>query len=294
MRRELIGTPDRELWRSKDSDFAIVRLKCKQVVLGEFPAGSLVPGLEYRFVGQDEQHKVHGKQFKVFGFVQREPSNPGAVIQYLSRLDKIGPVMARRIYERFKDRAVQTLADDPMAVYRSVKGLGHKVALEASESIKQDNHFRDTKVELIGLLGGRGFPGILIDECIKKWGVHAGQRVKADPFVLLEQRLPGCGFLRVDQLYQDLGYPLKSERRLSMLAWHTVRSDMSGHTWHRWDELVSRMVGLCEVNPKQALETAVAQKWLTALRIDGAVWIAETKKSEAEVALAGGLMELMT
>lgn len=292
MPEELIGVAKRELFRASDSDFTIEQLEGGIVVLGEFPAGSLVPSLEYRFVGKWESHQRHGRQFRVFGFVQRRPHTAGAVLKYLTQFEGIGPVIARKIWEAFGPESIRKLQEQPEGVAAAVAGLAESVAINAGLDIQKDEKFRDTRVELLGLLGGRGFPGTLIDWCIGQWQVSAAVTLRSDPFRLIELGAPGCGFLRVDQLYQDLGLPLKSERRLTMLAWHTVKSDMSGHTWHRLDELTRRMLGLCELNPKSAIETAVAQKWLAAIRIDGAVWIADATKGQNETYLASRLTEL--
>jgi hypothetical protein len=168
--------------------------------------------------------------------------------------------------------------------------------LSLSAALIQDNQFQETKLQLLDLLAGRGFPHNLPEEAARKFGVLAPVRIRRDPFCLLVAKLPGCGFLRCDALYVELGLPLDRMRRQIMCALHAIRSDSSGTTWHGWDEIAKTIGEQLSGNVRidRALRAAVRMKWLVTRTIDGKVWLADRKRATNEDEIANRLKVLLT
>jgi hypothetical protein len=169
-----------------------------------------------------------------------------------------------------------------------------KAQLAAAALIKEEK-FQETRIDLLDLFAGRGFPGSLIDGCIAKWGIHAAKRVRKDPFCLLTDEMPGCGFLRVDRLYMELGNPHDRITRRVICAWHAVREDRTGSVWVSWEEVldgIKKLITNCS-NPEVAIDIAVAGNWLARECFDGDVYLAESAQAEYEEKISERLQVLL-
>lgn len=268
-------------------------------VKGDADPNEFVQGLGYRFWGKDEKRNEFGRQFSFRQLKRDEPHSRVAVVGYLQRFAAgIGPVFASQLWDAFGADAVRVLRADPdraMAI-----GIPASRARDASEALNRDGENEDLKLELVQLFDGRKFPKNLIEIVIKKWGLSAPQRIRRDPFTLLVNRLPGCGFARVDRLYVDLGLPLDRLKRQFACIWKALKDDGDGHTWHPI-EVAKRAVmqgvsGLPEggLRWQRAVKLGVRAGWLrTRKDIAGTWWIAEAKKADNEASVAADMRRLM-
>lgn len=288
---DLIGVFDRIQWRADDgSGFTIAVLRDGSTVLGNVPNEELVHGLEYQFQGRWDRHPVYGRQFKFSGFIQRKPHGKDALVTYLVRYSPpgcgVGPATARRLVDTFGESLLPTVRDNPLAVTQACPRIQFHQAEEISEIFRKHGKMEDTKISLLQLFAGRGFPRATIDAAIEKWGIDAAEVVRRNPFVLLIERFPGCGFLRTDKLYVDLGLDRMAMIRQVLCCWHVLQSDATGDTWLAAsvvaDKLRERISGT-SVNPKAAVEKGEEDGWLATYR-DGAgvLWIADAKRARNE------------
>ena len=291
---ELIGVFDRVQWTSDNGSFIIASLKDGTAILGNVPSGDLIHGLEYQFQGQWDQHPVYGKQFKFSGFVQRKPHGKDALRTYLVRYSPpgcgLGIATARRIVDAFGEETLAVIRERPADVLQACSRLRLEQAEELSRVFRALAKMEDTKVDLLQLFAGRGFPRATIDSAIKKWGIDAAGVVRGNPFVLLIERLPGCGFLRVDKLYIDLGHEPAAMVRQVFCAWHVLQSDTTGNTWLPAgmvaDRLRERISGTA-VNPKAAVEQGSTEGWVATYQDEeGQLWIADAGRARNEEIVA--------
>jgi len=291
---ELIGVFDRVQWRSDDGSFCIASLKDGTAVLGSMSSGDLVHGLEYQFQGRWDRHPVYGRQFKFQGFIQRKPHGKDALVTYLVRYSPpgcgIGLSTARRIVDAFGEESLSVIRDRPGDVLQACSRLRAEQVEELSRVFRALGKMEDTKVDLLQLFAGRGFPRTAIDAAIEKWGIDSAEVVRDNPFVLLIERLGGCGFLRVDKLYIDLGHEPAAMVRQVFCAWHVLQADTTGDTWLPAgmvaDRLRERISGTA-VNPKAAVEQGEAEGWLATYRDgEGQLWIADAGRARNEEIVA--------
>lgn len=326
---ELVGELSRERWRSREtgSDFviaeALVKLPAEGppqakeaetliVVKGNAPVGEFIPGLTYRFGGRwdedrtDPRTKLVEKQFKFTHYTKAEPHSRYGLVSYLAKFAPgIGPVIAGRLFDAYGTDAVKVLREFPAKAVAAVNGcdksnrqlLTLEKAEAASAALKSMGKMEDTKIELVGLFHGRGFPHTLVDQCIKVWGVLAPKRVARDPFSLLVRRLSGCGFARCDRLYNDLGLPPGRLKRQLLCLWHSLRTDNAGHTWHSAEtckQTLEQSVSGVRVNFVRAVKLGLRSRWLAKYRdADGGLWLAEFTKAENETTVAERLASLL-
>lgn len=295
---EFIGTYERDMWRSPDRLCLIgVCDGGMKVVIKATVEPELVPCMTYRFLGQFEDH-VKGKQFKVEQFQVREPNSRKGLTTYLAKYaPNIGPSIAGQLYDAFGSDAVKILRTEPERAANACRHLTVEKAHEAAEALQGLVKLEETRMALLNLFSGRGFPNSLIEECIKKWGILAPDRVRRDPFTMLVHDMSGAGFARCDRLYNDLGLNERKIKRQVICLWYSLQSSTLGHTWHRLDDAVrylGEMIGGVKANPKKAIRLGVRSGWL-ATRVDeaGVSWIASGKHAENEAYLAERVCELL-
>ena len=293
---ELVGVYAGERWRAKDSDFAIGTLDDRKTVKGDSKPGELIPGLTYRFLGRWTQHPTHGPSFQFSGFVQHVPHTREAVATYLAKFaDGVGQVTAWRIVDTYgPDKAIAIVKTDPRRIAAEISRMSFERAKRASDALVRLQRFEQTKIDLLDLFAGKGFPGSLINRCIEVFGVKAAEHIRRDPFALLTRRLPGCGFLRVDTLYCELGLPTDRLKRQVICIWHFIRTNPTGSTWVAMsqviDEMRQKLIG--DVRPQKAVELGVRAGWLMLRQVDGKWWAADRRQAEAEDSVRKSMEEL--
>lgn len=293
----ITGVPTREIYRS--DDFCIVRLagKKNQIVIGDIPPADLKFGLRYQFSGRWETHPQHGERFKIDGYALKQPTSRAGLLKYLETFDGIGVKRAQQIVDRFGVEdclgKIRSTNSGPDAVFLlQIFGTAEAV-IELRESITQHN--TETRVELLGILSGRGFPSSLITELIRKFGIAAPTRIRSDPFLLLQ--FSGSGFLRCDALWRDLGLPLDSPVRARHCVRYCMRQNRSGDSWiaaHGLLDSVRSMLGVDTGRTAQdAISQCISEGVIAYVCVEGRYWVADAEENEAEQQIAMKLGELV-
>lgn len=290
-----ITTTFRKLaWRAKDSDFSILQCDdstCK----GDVPDPSeLVPGLPYTFYGRElDEHEKYGRQFQFRQFIRAQPHTQQGIVAYLIKCARLTQHQAGKLYDEFGQDAVKILRNDPTGCAALFPRASVERFVIASQLLKQAAATEDARIRLVELLVGRGFPGKTVDECIKRWGIHAAELVRRDPFRMLVAEIPGAGFLRCDRIYMDLGLPPGRIRRQFFALWYALASGMDGNTWYPIDAareaIKSNINGLAVdvIDWRRAVKLGVKAGWLIIRKDDaGAFWLAETEKAKQEWTVA--------
>lgn len=297
----LIGVFDRVRWRSPEGDYVIGYLESKQAVQGPVPdEDALVPGITYEFYGKWTEHPDHGPSFRFTLFTTKVPHSRHGIVAYLMKYARgVGTVVAGKLWDAFGADAVKILRTEPAKAV-SVPEVGRWLSLEKAEQaaavLQSIADLEDTKIGLTNLFAGRGFPAILVEECVERWRILAPQRIQRDPYTLLVHGMSGCGFARCDRLYTDLGLPPGRLKRQVICLWHALHSDSSGHTWVKATVALERMAQLvsgAELKPKKAILLGCRARWLARRRDEGGVlWLAEGERARHEAHVARKLSEL--
>lgn len=295
---DFIGTIDRIKWRSPDSPWLIASCEDGTTVTGNAGEGELYPGITYQFFGEWEDHSRFGRQFKFKQFQKQEPHSRHGVVCYLARYAPgVGSGIAGQLFDQFGSTAIAVLRTQPEQAARSIPRLTEQKARGASEALKALQRLEDTKVDLINLFAGRGFPHVLVDQVIAKAGIFAPACVRRDPFWLLVNGFGGCGFSRCDRLYCDLGLPQDRIKRQVICLWHCLHEESNGSTWIDERRAVAKMgekVGGCDTKPERAIKIGVRSGWV-AQHVDGGGrrWLAEGRKAANEKFLAERVAEVL-
>ncbi len=294
-KEEFTGTVNRAYWPT-DSDFVLVSLMDKTSAVGTAKRGDLLKGVDYRFYGKWGKHPKYGRQFKFTHFVQTEPHSRHGVVAYLQRYaDGVGASIALQLFDTFEGDAIKVLRTEPERAAAACKSLSVDRAAVAAAALQNITALEDTKIELVGLLAGRGFWTGLVDAVINKWDILAPKRIRRDPFTLLVHGFKSCGFARCDRLYLDLGLNPRKFKRQVFCLWHILHSDTDGHTWIPAKDAGVRLgehVSGAAVDLGKAIRVGQKTGWLETYVNGGQLWLADGKRAENERYLAGKIREL--
>jgi len=215
------------------------------LICGNADPDELQPDQEYRFLGKHGTYKNKrtGKtspQFAFDSFVLEQPKSRAAVIAYLRAAGdginaNFGAGRAAKCWELYGSDAVKVLREDPTQVAADLTRAGLQLSEEQAAKVaavlERDKKLEACTLELNGLLLNRGFRKTLAKQLLKDFGNTAAEVIAADPFKLIENKYPGCGFKLVDKMYLSLGHPPGWLKRQAFAAWHAVSKNREGHVW---------------------------------------------------------------
>lgn len=255
----------------------------------------LCVGYCYRFLGSWNDHPKYGLQFAFTTFCQEAPSDRRGVIAYLLKFGKgIGAQLAGRLVDHFGPDVITTLLSAPETVISSGI-LTRTQAEKAAESLQKEDALRRTRIDLFTLLDRRGFPRGTLDACLDLFGAAGPAKIRLNPFILLEHRIHGCGFARVDRLYRDLQLPLDDPKRQMYAAWHSVVSGRDGHTWV---PLVETIAAIKEAvgpgaTPSIAIQAAESSGLLTLHKEENTYFVADSRRAANEDEVCRKVLDLI-
>jgi exodeoxyribonuclease V alpha subunit len=260
--------------------------------------GEMREGLTYRFYGRPIEHERFGRQFHAKSFVPAQPHGMAGTIRYLTSAPHVGPSRARTLWEKFGGDAVRILREQPDVAAAAVGGQFTKEkAKDAAEYLESQLALENVSIDMIDLLGGRGFPRLVYKAAVSAWGNRAAAMIRKNPFLLW--RFPGCGWTRIDKLYLDLGHNPKARKRLVRCAQFTLAKGRDGHTWFQPEAIeagIAANVGPIDRPEVVRVIQIGTRAGLLDVRRDaeGRPWVAEAAKAQNESDLAARIRELVT
>ena len=260
----------------------------RRTIKGEAAERQLKPGLTYQFWGYTTHHPNFGEQFVFSSFCLLEPKGKHATRTYVEQCDGIGPAKSAKLWELYGDNAIQMLREQPAECATAVPGLTSEKAEAASARLQEWQRFEAAKVGVLSLLHGRGMPKKLVDLVISRYGLHAHEVIKRNPYLLM--RFSGVGFLKADKLYIELGLNPAALKRQALCAWSAIARDSSGDTWfprRQAEQAIREKVGGAALNIERAMSLCLRAK-LLAERTDcmGNRYVAEYGKARSEIRVA--------
>src|SRR5687767_2176759 len=177
-------------------------------VVGNLP--ELSPGEHLRLQGQWDKHPKHGSQFKAEVCEQTLPATVAGIENYLgSGLVKgIGPKLAQRIVERFKEETFDVIEGQPERLFE-VPGIGMDRVQRITAAWEEQKQVK----EIMVFLHGHGVSTNLAVKIYKQYGDAALETVQKNPYQL-ERDIYGVGFKTADRIAQALGLPPEHPSRI--------------------------------------------------------------------------------
>ena len=254
--RTLEATVERVVFENRESGWAVLRVRPAGgglvTVVGRLPG--VTPGERLRLTGKWIHDRKYGRQFRVDSFLPLVPKTLAGIRRYLASgvFPGIGKEMARRMVERFGDRTLEVLDDDPERL-AEVPGIG---PVRRAKIAKTWNEKRGRRDALI-FLQGQGLSAALATKVIKRYGSEAVGVVKKRPFQLAED-VAGVGFAAADQIARGLGIEPDAPQRAEAGVLFTLRNTArEGHVFCWRDDLARKAAEVLAIEIPQ-VDRAIA------------------------------------
>lgn len=285
------GTLDQILYINEESGYVVAVVergddngaRHRITVVGEL--GTIEIGAGLRLSGRFEKHPRYGEQFRVADFETVRPAGVNALERYLvSEIKGVGPVLARRIVERFGEELPALLDTTPERLHE-VEGLSRAVAQRISLAWRDSSGLR----ELTVFLRGHGIAAAHARRIHKVYGRDSLETVRSDPYVLA-RTIAGIGFRTADAVAEKLGIPRNSiQRARAAMLYLLERMADEGHVFAPFGYLEHQFQSGLEMEPelaREALDELVRNGEVVADMVDGAPTVYLKRLHEAETTVA--------
>jgi exodeoxyribonuclease V alpha subunit len=292
------GTLDQILYINEASGYVVAVVERSDddgarrriTVVGEL--GTIEIGAGLRLSGRFEKHPRFGDQFRVQDFETIRPAGVNALERYLaSEIKGVGPVLARRIVERFGEELPVLLDTTPERLHE-VDGLPRAVARRIAETWRDSSGLR----ELTVFLRGHGIAAAHARRIHKVYGRDSLATVRSDPYVLA-RTISGIGFRTADAVAEKLGIPRNSiQRARAAMLFLLERMADEGHVFAPFGYLEHQFQTALELDPAlahEALTELSASGDLVSEEVDGAPTVYLKRLHEAEATVADRIRMLV-
>lgn len=299
---QLDATLTSVVWSSPESEVFIGRVRTEDgvgiAVLGPTHAPHPIKhNVPYRWHGTWQQHPQHGKQFHFATATPLTHTRRG-VIQYLTTIaPHVGQKRAGQLWDVFADAAVETLRTNPEAVV--IHGiLTQDQAQQASQCLHDEAAWESVRIDLMGILGNRGFQlNRILPLIIQRWRRNAPDVVRRNPYALLLAQFPSCGWKRTDALYLSLGHRHDALKRQALTVLHYLLDRSTGDTWvPATDAAQDLRRKIPTADPVRAMRLAERAR-LVAIRREAnggkGRWLAPRQWADAEATITRKITELL-
>ena len=297
LKEELAGLVERITFFNEQSGFAVMRVKVQGhrepvTVLGPLPAVSAGEWLTAE--GSWIRDQEHGLQFKATVMQTVPPTTVEGVERYLASgfVKGIGPVLARKLVERFGAEVLDVIETQPPAL-ESVDGIGPRRRERIAQAWKEGKQVR----QIMLFLHGHGVSTSRAVRIYKTYGEHAISIVRENPY-LLAKDIYGIGFQTADQIATRVGIARDSLPRVRAGIDHVLLEATSdGHCALPIDALRRAALQLLAV-PEKGIDEALTQMLVSGAllqeEIDGGPLIFLPHLRRAEVGVAARVHRLTT
>ena len=244
----LEGYVERVVFRNSESGFSVLRVKTDtnhdlQTAVGKMQDVS--PGERLRFTGEWIVDKSHGRQFSIATCIPLSPDTVKGIMRFLGSglIPGIGPVMAKRLVERFGLSTLDIIENQPQRL-AEVDGIGIKRASVLQAAWIEKKAIKEVMI----FLESAGISPSYAHRIFKRYGNDAIRLVTENPYRLAAD-IHGIGFLTADSIAEKMGVPRESEHRAEAGVLHTLGElAAGGHVFSPKEPLVEHATELLAVD----------------------------------------------
>ncbi|KAF5071725.1 ATP-dependent RecD-like DNA helicase [anaerobic digester metagenome] len=257
----LDGTVHSLIFQNAENGYTVLRLVTEEgelhTVVGCIPC--VAPGEHLTVSGVWETHPQHGEQLKALELERRLPEDVDEIFNYLSSgvCKGVGPATARAIVDRFGERTLDVLEQEPERL-TTLRGITAKKAQQIGESFRQQMGLR----RLMAFLAQYELAPNLAILLRKMYGDAALDVVRANPYLLSADEC-GVPFSATDEIAMSLGIAADSDARLqAAVIFELNHNEGNGHVFLPRTKLTAATVQLlnCEDDlVEKALDDLIAR-----------------------------------
>jgi exodeoxyribonuclease V alpha subunit len=255
-RPTLEGVLERVVFFNEENSFTVARLQVpgKNDLVTIVGALSLpTPGETLRLKGQWVVDTKFGQQFRVESCLSVLPATIVGIQKYLgsSLIKGIGPIMAKRIVDKFGLDTFDIIEDSPERL-REAEGIGPIRTERITKAWQEQKQIREV---MVFLQGHEVSPAYAV-KIFKAYGDKAISVVKENPYRLALD-ISGIGFKTADKIARSMGIDPNSQIRAEAGIIHVLSELVDeGHVYYPIEELKEKAAELLEVDPA-ILDTAL-------------------------------------
>ena len=207
-------------------------------------------------VGGEWKTDRYGRTFVVTSYEENMPTSLEGIRNYLSSglIRGIGPSLAYLIVEKFGEKTLDILDDDPQRL-REVSGIGRKKLDSIIEAWSEQKGIRDVMI----FLKQYDVTNALAAKIYKKYKDESIHVMKTDPYRLADE-IDGVGFLTSDKVALSMGVSRGDESRLKAGVKFVLKenAEKKGNVYCHRNDLVKETLKL--LNNEVAGDAAVPAK----------------------------------
>lgn len=253
----LSGTVDAVVYQNEENGYTVLRLDVGEeelvTLVGCVPG--VAPGETLTAQGTWTTHPTYGQQFKAEVARRAMPMGEKAIFDYLASgvVKGIGLSTARKIIDEFGDRALEVLENEAERL-TAIKGITAKRAQAMGEAFRLQMSMR----RLLDFLIEHRLPPQLGMPLYQRFGDHALERLKEDPYLLVEGEL-SIPFVQADDLARELGFAGDHPRRVEAGLLFVLEHNLdNGHTFLPRSKLLSAASALLGLGEPEMLEDSLS------------------------------------
>ena len=212
----------------------------------------------------------YGKSIQLLSYtIVHDSKTKEGVVNFLSRsfIKGIKVQNAEKIYEKFKERSIDVVLDNPGNLI-GIKGIGEKTIKKVTESAKQYKRMKP----LIDYCAKLGLSYNLVMKLDEELGDSALQEIQTDPYKVLEHT-SNISFKQMDEIFLKGGGNPTAMVRLETGLLYTLKNlaTLEGSTGCKSVMLKNKFYAILELSSEDGLYESTAHK----LYLDGKLVLGE-------------------
>ena len=252
------GTLVRITFRNAENHYTIARLKVhgtKEPIVVVGHMAGVAQGETLSLEGAWVSHVKYGEQFKVESFEVVLPATVGGIKKYLASgiIKGIGKTMADKIVERFQERSLDIIENEPHRL-REIQGIGKAKAKHITKA--WDSHHAIRRVMQFLQKNGIGISHAAA--ILNFYGPQALDILKKNPY-WISRDIPEAGFEVADTIALNAGVKRDDPDRIkACIIYLLLKWESDGHVFAPASQLLQRccqMTSALENNLSQALDS---------------------------------------
>ncbi len=237
---ELRGQIERITFTSEENGFTIARVKVygrKELVTAVGHIVNPIPGEIVAMKGEWCRHPKFGEQFKIVSCECAVPATVHGIEKYLGSglVRGIGPVMAKRIVKRFKEKTLDVIEKESSRL-SEIDGIGPKRIAMIRKAWDEQKEIRSIMIFLQDHGVGSGYAARIF----RQYGNASINVVRENPYRLATDVF-GIGFVTADRIAEKLGFARDSELRAEagiLYVLHELTDE--GHVYYPYEPLLAK------------------------------------------------------
>lgn len=239
----IITVPIKEFAYKKDSGYGVYQ--CEEVIddTSKVPGTFIITGTfvaqidigqTYEVVGKIKEHKGEN-QISVSQIKKVLPANKRGIINFFKSFSGVG-VYPELIYEKFGDKSLQILKDEPMKIVDAFPALWEEKVMDWRKQLEdvRDDYYIMTRLLAYGLKPTQ------IKGLFDKFGGAILQKIEQNPYFLAAE-VRNYSFKKCDEIAQMMGFSPADPMRITEGIFYTIsNAKYAGHTYLPYDVLIEQ------------------------------------------------------